>query len=287
MIEIDATPAPVISGLPDSPAKPRAAKHLAAKHLAAKPLAIVVMAAGQGKRMQDPAKPKVLYEIAGLPLIGHVLRLCASLRAQVTVCIIGYGREQVSAYVAASFPDVKFAVQAEQLGTGHAIMQAEQQLAGFEGDVLILSGDVPLLSKATVAELLAQHRERRAIATVLAVTMQNPTGYGRIVRNDVGDLDRIVEEKDATDEERQIREINSGIYVFDARALRDVLPRIGRKNAQGEYYLTDAFQLLKEEYGAGSLAVMVTNDPVEVSGINTKQQLEALEAEYLRRRSQP
>lgn len=277
MIEIVATPVPVISGLPDSPAKLLAAKHLA----------IVVMAAGQGKRMQDPAKPKVLYEIAGLPLIGHVLRLCSTLNAQITVCIIGYGREQVSAYVADSCPLVKFAVQSEQLGTGHAVMQAEEQLAGFEGDVLILSGDVPLLSAKSVNALLAMHREKQAKATVLAVRMDDPTGYGRIVRNDAGDLDRIVEHKDASDEERQICEINSGIYVFDARALREVLPHIGRKNAQGEYYLTDAFQLLKEKYGVGSLAVMVTNDPVEVSGVNTKQQLEALEAEYLRRRSQP
>ncbi|MDP4199090.1 MAG: NTP transferase domain-containing protein [Bacteroidota bacterium] len=248
------------------------------------PLAVVVMAAGQGKRMQDPSKPKVLYEIAAVPLIGHVLRLCAALESQITVCIVGYGRDQVSAYITEHFPEVKLAVQEEQLGTGHAVMQAERHLEGFQGDVLVLSGDVPLLTQKTVQDLLAVHRTSVAMATVLAVTMKDPAGYGRILRTESGSLDRIVEEKDATEQEREVHEINSGIYVFDARTLRDVLPRLNCTNAQGEYYLTDVFELLRAQFGLGSIAVMVTDDPIEVSGVNTKKQLEVLETEYLRRR---
>jgi bifunctional UDP-N-acetylglucosamine pyrophosphorylase/glucosamine-1-phosphate N-acetyltransferase len=241
------------------------------------------MAAGQGKRMQDPTKPKVLYELAGLPLIGHVLNLCNSLGAAMTICIVGYGRDQVIEYVRAQFPDVEFALQEQQFGTGHAVMQAEKILDDFDGDVLILSGDVPLLSLRTVEQLFQTHRMQSAIATVLAVTLSNPAGYGRIARTDSGSLDRIVEERDATDEERAIKEINTGIYIFDAWTLRDVLPRLGKENAQGEYYLTDAFALLRTQFGLGSVAVSVTTDPVEVTGINTKQQLESLEAEYLHR----
>jgi UDP-N-acetylglucosamine diphosphorylase/glucosamine-1-phosphate N-acetyltransferase len=248
-----------------------------------KPLAILVMAAGQGKRMQDPTKPKVLYELAGMPLIGHVLNLCTGLHADRTVAILGFGRDKVGEYLKNSFPFVWIAIQEQQLGTGHAVMQADKQLADFDGDVLILSGDVPLLSRETVDNLIAIHRDSLAIATVLAVTMPDPTGYGRIVRTETGSLDKIVEDRDAMDEEKKIKEINTGIYVFDARTLREVLPRLGRENAQGEYYLTDAFGLLRQQFGLGSLAVAVTNDPIEVSGVNTKQQLESLEAEYLKR----
>lgn len=241
------------------------------------------MAAGQGKRMQDPTKPKVLYELAGTPLIGHVLDLCSKLDADRIICILGYGREQVGQYLAFQYPLILTAIQEQQLGTGHAVMQTDRQLQDFDGDVLILSGDVPLLTRQTVDTLLETHRERVASATVLAVTMPDPTGYGRIVRTVTGSLDSIVEERDATEEQKKIKEINTGIYVFDARTLRDVLPRLGRENAQGEYYLTDAFSLLRQQFGLGSLAVAVTSDPMEVSGVNTKLQLETLEAEYLKR----
>jgi UDP-N-acetylglucosamine diphosphorylase/glucosamine-1-phosphate N-acetyltransferase len=245
-----------------------------------RPLAVVVMAAGQGKRMQDPTKAKVLYPLAGTPLLGHVLNLCKKIGAERTVVIIGYGREQVAEYLASDFPGVQTAVQSEQLGTGHAVKQTEHALRDFEGDILVLSGDVPLLTEATIRDLIATHQSSHALATVLAVTMPDPTGYGRIVRNEGGNLEKIVEHKDADDAIRAIREINSGIYLFDARTLFSVLPRVDRKNAQGEYYLTDVFALIISEHGPASVAVAVTNDPVEVSGVNTKDQLNELEEQY-------
>jgi UDP-N-acetylglucosamine diphosphorylase/glucosamine-1-phosphate N-acetyltransferase len=238
------------------------------------------MAAGQGKRMQDPTKAKVLYPLAGTPLVGHVLNLCTRIGAERTVVIIGYGREQVEKYLSENFPNAQTAVQAEQLGTGHAVQQTEAVLADFDGDILVLSGDVPLLTESTVRNLIDTHRSSHALATVLAVTMPDPTGYGRIVRNDGGNLERIVEHKDADDATREIKEINSGIYLFDAKTLFSVLPRIDRKNAQGEYYLTDVFALIIAEHGPASVAVAVTDDPVEVSGVNTKDQLNELEEQY-------
>jgi UDP-N-acetylglucosamine diphosphorylase/glucosamine-1-phosphate N-acetyltransferase len=249
-----------------------------------RPLASVIMAAGQGKRMQDPSIPKVLYPVGGQPMLGHVVRLCEELQAFPIICIIGYGRDAVSTYLSVKFPEAKIAIQEEQLGTGHAVQQAEQELDGFSGDLLILSGDVPLLTHETASRLIAHHRECKEAATVLTVHMSNPTGYGRILRNENGRLQAIVEERDATPEERKIEEINSGIYVFNSDVLFDVLKRIDRKNSQGEYYLTDTFKLIIEQFGPDAVAVVSTNDPIEVSGVNTKEQLAALEAEFERRR---
>jgi len=251
-----------------------------------RPLASVIMAAGQGKRMQDPTLAKVLYPVGGEPMLGHVVRLCEELQAFPIISIIGYGRDAVATYLSKEFPEAKIAIQEEQLGTGHAVQQAERQLDGFNGDVLILSGDVPLLTRETAMRLIAHHRECKEAATVLTVHMPNPTGYGRIVRNGKHRLKTIVEERDATPEERTIEEINTGIYVFNSDVLFDVLKRIDRKNAQGEYYLTDTFKLIIEQFGPDAVAVVTTNDPLEVSGVNTKDQLAALEAEYDRRAAQ-
>ena len=248
-----------------------------------RPLAALILAAGQGKRMQDPSLAKVLYPIGGEPMLGHVLRLCQSLQADPIICIIGYGREAVAAFINERFPHVRTAIQEEQLGTGHAVQQAERLLRDFAGDVLVLSGDVPLLTRETASRLIEAHRARNSVATVLSVPMPNPTGYGRIVRTPMGSLAKIVEEKDASPEEKHIPEINTGIYVFDAGVLFDVLKHIDRKNAQGEFYLTDTFALLIAQFGLGAVAVVTTDDPIEVSGVNTKEQLAALDAEYRRR----
>jgi UDP-N-acetylglucosamine diphosphorylase/glucosamine-1-phosphate N-acetyltransferase len=246
-----------------------------------RPLAAIVMAAGQGKRMADPSKPKVLYEIGGEPMLGHVLRLCTKCKAEPLVCIIGYGRDAVKSFISERFPAILTAVQDQQLGTAHAVHQAKSQLEGFQGDVLILSGDVPLLTEITAKSLISEHQSRNAIATVLSVNLTNPTGYGRIIRDDSGNLSRIVEEKDATPFERKVTEINSGIYVFDAQTLFSIIDKIDRKNAQGEYYLTDTFALLIAQ--GKPVAVAITNDRIEVSGVNTKDQLAELETEYNKR----
>ena len=234
--------------------------------------------------MQDPSLAKVLYPIGGEPMLGHVVRLCEQLKALPIICIIGYGRDAVKSYLSKELPDAKIAIQEEQLGTGHAVQQAEQQLAEFDGDVLILSGDVPLLTHKTASQLIQEHRSKKAVASVLSVLLNDPTGYGRIIRTKTGNLEKIVEQKDATPAEREINEIISGIYVFNSDVLFNVLKRIDRKNAQGEYYLTDTFKLIIEQFGPDAVAVVSTNDPMEVSGVNTKEQLVALEAEYERRR---
>lgn len=250
----------------------------------AKPLAAVIMAAGQGKRMQDPSKPKVLYPLADRPLLAHVLDLCRKINCERIIAIIGHAREQVEAFLKSEFPEAETAIQSEQLGTGHAVMQTESALRNFDGDVLVLSGDVPLLTEATVKSLLEKHRGSGAKATVLSVKMPNPFGYGRIVRTEDGqNLSRIVEEKDATDEIRSISEINSGIYLFDCKALFPALKSITPNNVQGEYYLTDVFEKIIEVHGSNATAVQMTNDPVEVSGVNTKEQLLNLEEAFLRR----
>ncbi len=234
--------------------------------------------------MQDPSLPKVLYPLAGTPLIGHVLNLTQTIGFDKSIVIVGFGREQVIGYLSESFPGVQTAIQQEQLGTGHAVQQTESTLEGFDGDVVVLSGDVPLLTERTTRELITAHRKQNALATVLSVVMQNPFGYGRIVRTSDGEhLERIVEEKDATEAIRSVTEINSGIYVFDSKTLFEALSKIDRKNAQGEYYLTDVFGFIIQNHGVDSVAIAQTQDPIEVSGVNTKQQLEELQAEYLRR----
>ncbi len=257
-----------------------------------RPLAAVIMAAGQGKRMvddrsptQDPTLAKVLYPIGGKPMLGHVIALCQAINSLPIVCIVGFGREAVAKYLTTDFPTVRIAIQEEQLGTGHAVQQAERSLKGFSGDVLILSGDVPLLTKETAERLVAEHRERNVVATVLSVTMPDPTGYGRIIRTSSGSLEKIVEEKDSTPAEKKIEEVNSGIYVFDAQVLFEVLKRLDRRNAQGEFYLTDAFGLLIAQFGIGAVAVLHTNDASECRGVNTREQLAAMAEEYGRRQT--
>jgi bifunctional UDP-N-acetylglucosamine pyrophosphorylase/glucosamine-1-phosphate N-acetyltransferase len=246
-------------------------------------LATVILAAGQGKRMQDPTKPKVLYEIAGIPLIGHVLRLAQDARSERTIVIVGFGKEKVMEYISSGFPNVEFVVQAEQHGTGHAMQQTSSMLKEYRGDILVLYGDVPLLSETTVKDLLEVHRNSGAKATVLSAIYEDPAGYGRIIRShDDKYLQAIVEERDANPEIKKIKEMNSGIYVFEAKYLYPALAKLQPNNDQKEYYLTDIFALLIEEFGTTSVAIHTTLDPLEVSGVNTKEQLLELENIYLK-----
>jgi len=233
--------------------------------------------------MQDPTKPKVLYEIAGVPLVGHVLKLAQNLGSERTITIVGFGREKVKEYVSSVFPKTEFAIQAEQLGTGHAMQQTTLLLEHYKGDILVLYGDVPLLSEATVKNLLDIHRNSGAKATVLSAIFDDPTGYGRIVRSDDGKyLNAIIEERDASPEIKAIKEMNSGIYVFQAEYLYPALAKLTPENNQKEYYLTDVFGLLIQEFGTSSVSISQTTNPIEVSGVNTKDQLLELETEYLK-----
>jgi UDP-N-acetylglucosamine diphosphorylase/glucosamine-1-phosphate N-acetyltransferase len=237
-----------------------------------RPVATVIMAAGEGKRMKDPTRAKVLYELNGKPMIHYVADLALELGTNPVVVIVGHQRQLVISYLGRSHPMMACAVQAEQLGTGHAVMQAEPALKGFSGDVVVLSGDVPLLTRQTMEKLIAHHRATSAVATILTAIMQDPTGYGRMIRNADGSVKRIVEHRDATDAERAIKEMNSGIYVFDKERLFEALKSISPDNTQREYYLTDVFEFFWKNNW--TVSALVADSVDEIHGINSFEQLE-------------
>jgi UDP-N-acetylglucosamine diphosphorylase/glucosamine-1-phosphate N-acetyltransferase len=238
-------------------------------------LAVAILAAGLGKRMKSPEKPKVMFEINGKPMIDHVVRLAFLVNAEKVVPIVGHHREQVIEYLKRNFPDkdIEYAVQNEQLGTGHAVMQTESILKDFEGDILILSGDVPLLRFETVQQLIGEHFSSNNNATLLTTVFKDPHGYGRIVRNSAGNFEKIVEHKDATDEEKLINEINPAIYIVKSGVLFDALSRISPENSQKEYYLTDIFHFIPKE----RTGTVTTGDELEVTGVNSIEQLKEME----------
>ncbi|HXG01440.1 MAG TPA: sugar phosphate nucleotidyltransferase [Bacteroidota bacterium] len=237
-------------------------------------LAVIIMAAGKGTRMNNPAMAKVMYTINGKPMVEHVVHLALQLAADPIVVIVGWQKDSVINHLRTAFGErVECVVQEPQLGTGHAVMQAEPVLRRFEGDILVLSGDVPMLSQATARRLIEFHRASDARATVLTAILDDATGYGRILRDADGSVRGIVEHKDATPEQLAIREINSGIYLFDARLLFESLKHITPTNAQKEYYLTDVFQYFwRHQHRVSAVAA---SDPVEITGINTPEQLDA------------
>ncbi|MWC00050.1 bifunctional UDP-N-acetylglucosamine diphosphorylase/glucosamine-1-phosphate N-acetyltransferase GlmU [Agromyces seonyuensis] len=237
-------------------------------------LAVVILAAGTGTRMKS-ATPKVLHELAGVPLLGHVAATARALGPGTVLAVVRHERDRVAAYLGEAAPEIVVVDQDATPGTGRAVAQAIEALdaagdAPFAGDVLVLSGDVPLLDAETLAEFVAGHRESGRAASILTSEPGDPTGYGRIVRAADGSVDRIVEQKDATDAERAIGEVNSGVYVFGAAALRDRLAHLTLDNAQGEQYLTDVIGLLRE---AGSEVSALPTAPWKVAGINDRAQL--------------
>ncbi|KVG76314.1 bifunctional UDP-N-acetylglucosamine diphosphorylase/glucosamine-1-phosphate N-acetyltransferase GlmU [Burkholderia ubonensis] len=235
---------------------------------------IVILAAGTGKRMRS-ALPKVLHPLAGRPLLSHVIATARALQPSRLVVVVGHGAEQVQAAVAA--PDVQFAVQAEQLGTGHAVRQALPLLDPAQ-PTLVLYGDVPLTRVSTLERLVAAAREGRY--GILTVTLDDPTGYGRIVRDPAGFVTRIVEQKDASPEEQKIAEINTGIVVTPTAQLAMWLGALNNDNAQGEYYLTDVVELAID---AGFEVVTAQPDAEwETLGVNSKAQLAELERVHQR-----
>jgi bifunctional UDP-N-acetylglucosamine pyrophosphorylase/glucosamine-1-phosphate N-acetyltransferase len=243
-------------------------------------LHIVILAAGKGTRMKSRL-PKVLHQAAGVSLIEHVLAHAAALNPASTTIIVGHQAELVKS-VLARRPGVQFALQEPQLGTGHALLQAEPFLAGKTGTVVLLSGDVPLLRTATLEALVRHHLTRKSAATVLTAHVDAPDGYGRIVRTE-GKLTAIVEHKDASRAERAIHEINSGIYAFELAALFENLRRIGSANAQGEYYLPDLVGIVQ---GQGQIVeAMPATDPREVLGVNSRQELAEISALLRTRRN--
>lgn len=235
------------------------------------PLAIIVLAAGQGTRMRSRL-PKVLHPIAGRPLVGHVLTTAARLNADHIEVVVRHERDQVVAALAEDYPGVVFVDQDAVPGTGRAVQVALDALpAEFDGDVLVLSGDCPLADADTLSAFVAEHRAAAVQATLMTAVVADPTGYGRIVRDARGDVDRIVEQKDATADEAAIQEINAGMYVFRAATLREYLPAVGVDNAQGEMYLTDVPGMLRRD--GARVAASVVADVTVTYGVNDRAQL--------------
>ncbi|MBQ1089555.1 bifunctional UDP-N-acetylglucosamine diphosphorylase/glucosamine-1-phosphate N-acetyltransferase GlmU [Streptomyces sp. B93] len=238
---------------------------------AIRPAAVVVLAAGEGTRMKS-ATPKVLHDICGRSLVGHVLAAAGELEPESLVVVVGHAREQVTAHLAEAAPGVRTAVQAEQNGTGHAVRMALEELGGaVEGTVVVVCGDTPLLTGETLARLAATHGDDGNAVTVLTAEVPDATGYGRIVRDETGAVTGIVEHKDATDVQRAIREINSGVFAFDGRLLADALGKVRTDNSQGEEYLTDVLGILRE--AGHRVGACVAADHREIAGINNRVQL--------------
>jgi bifunctional UDP-N-acetylglucosamine pyrophosphorylase / glucosamine-1-phosphate N-acetyltransferase len=236
---------------------------------------VVVLAAGEGKRMKS-ATPKVLHPLLGRTLLGHVLAAAEAARATSTIVVVGNRADQVSAHLAEIAPAATPVLQEQQNGTGHAVRIALDAAPDVAGTVVVLNGDVPLLRPETVAALVAAHEDGGAAATLLVAEVADPTGLGRIVRDVAGNLERIVEERDATPEQRALCEVNAGIYAFDAALLREALGKLSTDNDQGEEYLTDVPGLLAEVGHA--VGLFVAPDAEETLGCNDRAELAALRA---------
>lgn len=238
-----------------------------------KELYTLILAAGMGKRMNSDL-PKVIHRIDGKELVKYVIEQAEGAGSREIWLIVGFKREMVMQ--ATKDQKVGYVVQNEQLGTGHAVMQAEKHLANKNGDVLILCGDVPLLRIETLKKFRTHHTASGCSATVMTTEFDDPFGYGRIIKDSDGSISHIVEEKDATGAEKKVREINSGVYIIDRNDLFDSLRHISDDNAGKEYYLTDVIGILKR--AGKKVGVFKIDDNSEISGINTLEQLKAAES---------
>jgi len=243
-------------------------------------LTVIVLAAGGGTRMRSKTA-KVLHEMAGRSMIDHVLLAVQALEPERVVAVVGHQRDQVGPHIQSLMPQVTLAVQEEQKGTGHAVRIALQAAGTTSGTVLVAAGDTPLLQGDSLRGFAQEHRAADCAVSVLSGIVEQPHGYGRIVRNHEGDVEGIVEEKDATLEQREIREISSGILAFDAEFLAEALSRVGNDNAKGEYYLTDVVGLARE---AGlAVGAFPLDDVMQTEGVNDRVQLAQLGRELNRR----
>jgi bifunctional UDP-N-acetylglucosamine pyrophosphorylase/glucosamine-1-phosphate N-acetyltransferase len=243
-----------------------------------KPIVAVILAAGKGKRMKSDL-PKVLHKLGGKPMVEYVVETAKNVGVEKIILVIGYKWELTQntlKYLSdGNFGRVEFVVQKEQLGTGHAVLQTKDHLSNFDGDILVLCGDMPLLTSNTLKRLLEEHRTKKAVATVLTAILEDPSRYGRIIRNKDGMVEKIVEYKDAYANEIKIKEINTGAFCFDSKSLFSVLDEITADNKQREYYLTDALEFLRKQ-NLPIWAVIAPN-PQEGLGINSQEELERME----------
>ena len=234
-------------------------------------LHIGILAAGKGSRMESEL-PKVLHQLNGKSLIDYVLDTASELNPDSITLVVGFQKDLVKNHI--QNDNVNYVSQEEQLGTGHAALQLENQLENQSGHLLILYGDAPNIKSSTLSPIISEHIEENRNATLITATLDDPTGYGRIIRNQDGDLLKIVEEKDCTPDEKKIKEWNPGIYIFKIPQLFSELKRIKSNNASNEYYLTDVIELIKENSPVQAKKI---GNPMEVIGINTINQLNSLE----------
>ncbi len=235
--------------------------------------AVIILAAGLGTRMKSQ-KAKVLHEICGVPMINQVVETCLKASLRNIIAVIGYQAEEVRSVVSQRY-NIRYACQTEQLGTGHAVMCALPELEPTVNDVIILCGDVPLLKSETLLKILQDHRENHQDITLLTVEMDDPIGYGRIIFNKNNAVTRIVEESDASSEQKKIRTVNAGIYCVRTSVLKSLLGYIDRENAQGEYYLTDIIALGNKDHK--KIGGISSKDIEEVIGINSLRELQHAE----------
>ena len=234
-------------------------------------LHIGILAAGKGSRMESEL-PKVLHQLNGKSLIDYVLDTASELNPDSITLVVGFQKNRVKNHI--QNDDVNYVSQEQQLGTGHAALQLENQLANQSGHLLILYGDAPNIKSSTLSPIIDEHIKENRNATLITAVLDDPTGYGRIIRNQDGDLLKIVEEKDCTPDEKKIKEWNPGIYIFKIPQLFSELKRIKSNNASNEYYLTDVIELIKENSPVQAKKI---GNPMEVIGINTINQLNSLE----------
>lgn len=241
--------------------------------------ATIILAAGQGTRMKSD-KPKVVHELAGKAMINRVIETSFKLDSKLIAVVVGYKKDIVIETVPAN-EKITFVEQNVQKGTGHAVMMCEDTFQNFDGNVFILCGDVPLLRYQTLQKMQQQHEEQQAACTVLTAVMDDALKYGRIIRNSEGNVLKIVEFKDAGEAEKEINEINTGIYCYDAKSLFEALKYVNSNNMQNEYYLTDTLEILNAQ---GKLVKsVILDDMVEASGVNSTEELANLEQEFYQR----
>lgn len=265
-----------MTGQPDQPPAPGTADETAVSLVGA----VVVLAAGEGKRMRS-ARSKLLHEVGGHSLLSYAVTAATALQPQHLVVVVGHLREQVEAHLAEIAPHVATVVQQEQRGTGHAVQVALADLPELHGDVVVTYGDVPLLTGETLRELVQAHRAQGAAVTVLTAQVGDPTGYGRVLRDRSGHVSGIVEHRDADEDQLRITEINSGIYVFEAETLKEGLAELRPDNSQGELYLTDV--LASARRAGRTVSAHLVDDVWQTEGVNDRQQLGRVNAELNRR----
>jgi len=246
-----------------------------------KDIAVIILAAGKGKRMKSDLA-KVLHRVLGRPMIEHLLNTLVTLNVKKIVIVVGYQADRVKDALSKFNNKADFVLQERQLGTGHAVLTAEDKIKDFSGDILVLAGDVPFLSGETIQKLVEVHRREKAAATVLSSIPPDASGYGRIVRIPGTDVvDKIVEHKDATEDEKKIGEINTGTFCFDSKYLFEALREVKADNIQKEYYLTDVMEVLRNK--GHKAAVYLTDNADEVLGVNSFEQLADLETQFAKK----